>query len=100
MRKLLAQCGDLNPVASIAAIAFVAVAVFAWAEKSALSLTTGWIPTNGSGGPGSWERADYRRGRRVDGLAQHPPRGLGTQPGVGYFYPGGLCQHIQRRLVR
>lgn len=36
MRKLLAQCGDLSPVASIAAVAFVAVAVFAWAEKSAI----------------------------------------------------------------
>ena len=36
MRKLLAQCGDLNPVASIAAIAFVAVAVFAWAEKTSI----------------------------------------------------------------
>ena len=36
MRKLLAPCGDLNPVASIAAVALVAVAVFAWAEKSAI----------------------------------------------------------------
>ena len=36
MRKFLAQCGDLNPVASIAAIAFVAVAVFAWAEKTSI----------------------------------------------------------------
>ena len=36
MRKLLAQCGDLNPVASIAAVAFVAVAVFAWAEKTSI----------------------------------------------------------------
>ncbi len=36
MRNLFAPCGNLNPVASIAAVAFVAVAVFAWAEKTTI----------------------------------------------------------------
>ena len=99
MRKLSAPCGDLNPVASIAAIALVAVAVFAWVEKSAI-LDDG-MDTN------QWLWRTWQLGALIIAAAGVWMAWLSTRRAawvrslaLGYFRPGGLCQHLQQRLVR
>ena len=99
MFKLVAP-RDLSPIPAAAATAFVALAIFAWTERTVLvdpeGMSVPYWPWK------LWQTVPLLMGfggvwwvwlstRRVP---------LGAQPGTGYISPGSARQRIQRPVRR
>ena len=91
---------DLGPIPAAATTAFIALAIFAWTERTIL------VDPEGMSVPyWPWEAvanrpiADGIR-RYLVGLVSHPRSPLGSQPGTGYISPGSARQRIQRPVRR
>ena len=88
MFKLIAP-RDLAPIPAVAATAFVALAIFAWTERTIVvdpeGLSRFLLALEDVA---NCPFADGIR-RGLVGLDEHATRSLGTEPGVGHVGPGG-----------
>ena len=95
MFKLIAP-RDLAPIPAVAAAIFVAMAIFAWTERTVVvdpeGLSVSYWPWK------LWQIFAVADGRwrGLVGLVKHPPRALGTQPGVGIAGADGIPQRLYR----
>ena len=93
MLKLVAP-RDLAPIPVAAATAFVALAIFAWTERTVLvdpeGMSVPYWPWK------LWQISPLLIGVGgvPVGLVEHTPSPLGAEPGAGHISSGSACQRI------